>query len=64
MKKMSLWSGKMTKNKRITLLEEKVSELEKALCTLISSTQGTESQEKTELSYEEVIDQWLNGKKS
>lgn len=54
----------MTKNKRITLLEEKVSELEKALCTLISSTQGTESQEKTELSYEEVIDQWLNGKKS
>ena len=44
--------------------ETAVSELEKALCTLISSTQGTESQEKTELSYEEVIDQWLNGKKS
>lgn len=54
----------MTKSKRITLLEERVSELEKALSSLFSKEPEVESKEKPTLSYEEVIDQWLNGKKS
>ena len=53
----------MTKSKRITLLEQRVSELEKALSALFCSEPEGENRESPTLSYEEVIDQWLNGKK-
>lgn len=54
----------MTKNARIKELEKRISHLEQefsALCSLISFNR----EEKTNsLSYEEVIDLWLNGKET
>ena len=54
----------MTKKKRIQRLEARVDALEKSLNSLISTQPITNSQESKPLSFEEVIDVWLNGKKA
>ena len=54
----------MTKTKKLNLLENRVSTLEKELNSLILalSTQGMPNNSKS--SYEEVINEWLCGKKT
>lgn len=51
----------MTKKKQIKALEERVDSLEKEFSRLIA---GLNSCELSKLSYEEVIDLWLNGKET
>ena len=52
----------MTKNKRISQLEERVKALETELDTLFKSVFSTNAERADIITYEEVIDQWLNGK--
>lgn len=52
----------MTKNKRITELEKRVKALEAEFDTLLKSISCTNVGKMDEITYEEVIDQWLNGK--
>lgn len=49
----------MTKNKQIKALEERVDNLEREFSRLINNLSCNEG---SQLSYEEVIDLWLNGK--
>ena len=51
----------MTKKKRIKALEERVDSLEKEFSRVVSSLNCNEL---SNLSYEEVIDLWLNGKET
>lgn len=53
----------MNKNKQLKEMEDRLSALEKEFNSVLSAlAQGT-GEQKEELSYEEVIDLWLNGKK-
>ncbi|MBO4982886.1 MAG: hypothetical protein J6D23_02415 [Clostridia bacterium] len=49
----------MNKNKLLKEMEERLSALEKEFNYVLSSIK---EEEKNKLSYEEVIDLWLNGK--
>ncbi len=49
----------MTKNKQIKALEARIDSLEREFSRLINSLSSNEA---SQLSYEEVIDLWLNGK--
>ena len=52
----------MTKNKRITQLESRVQALERELEALFNAISYEKDLNEEKFTYEEVIDQWLNGK--
>lgn len=52
----------MFNSKKIKELEGRISALERQLSSILVP-QSTNNHKGAELSYEEVIDQWLNGKK-
>ena len=54
----------MTKRKKISELENRVSALESSIKALFSNEIGQKAVKHTTLSYEEVISEWLNGKAS
>lgn len=54
----------MTKKKKLSELEKRISALEASINLLISRETSKESCEKSQLSYEEVISEWLNGTES
>ena len=61
--KTNLWSGKMFKfNKKIKQLEGRITALENEMSLLLSLSQPSPEENGKGLSYEEVIDLWLNGK--
>ena len=53
----------MNKNKLLKEMEERLTSLENEFNAVLSSLKEGEGQLRSELSYEEVIDLWLNGKK-
>ena len=52
----------MNKNKLLKEMDERLSALEREFNSVLSSLTEKEEGENKELSYEEVIDIWLNGK--
>lgn len=61
-KKKPLWSGKMIKiTKKLKELEGRIEALEKAL-KVAESKDFTPSRD--QISYKEVLEEWLNGKKT
>ena len=54
----------MFNSKKIKELEERILALEGLISSFSAVKLPTSSSKSTETSYEEVIDQWLNGKKS
>ncbi len=54
----------MTKRKRLTELEKRLTELENKLNSLFCAPPQTQKKSIDEKSYEEVINEWLNGKKT
>lgn len=52
----------LTPKKKILEIENRINELEKEFNTLLLSLSGSQAATSDTLSYEEVIDLWLNGK--
>ena len=53
----------MFNSKKIKELEARISALERQFTSVLSPQGAKDGSGSTEISYEEVIDQWLNGKK-
>lgn len=54
----------MTLKKKVKELEGRINELENELNSFISAFTALKAESESKTTYEEVIDQWLNGKKT